>query len=104
MYKANPEYAKACANNPIMQEFNRQSLDLSEEDFDKMSKMSAEMTVEQLQEMMTSEFRVVDEKKESMKTAKNLTNEAACWVCLDDGPDEDGNPLVRYCSCRGNSG
>ena len=26
---------------------------------------------------------------------------APCWVCLEDGPDEAGEPLVRNCSCRG---
>lgn len=29
---------------------------------------------------------------------------AVCYICLDDGPDESGQPLVRDCSCRGNSG
>jgi hypothetical protein len=26
---------------------------------------------------------------------------AACWICLDDGPDDAGKPTVRNCSCRG---
>lgn len=26
---------------------------------------------------------------------------APCWICLEDGPDESGEPLVRDCSCRG---
>ena len=26
---------------------------------------------------------------------------ASCYICLDDGPDEEGKPLVRDCSCRG---
>ena len=26
---------------------------------------------------------------------------APCWICLEDGPDEKGEPLVRECSCRG---
>jgi hypothetical protein len=26
---------------------------------------------------------------------------AACWICLDDGPDDAGKPTVRDCSCRG---
>ena len=59
---------------------------------------------QQLHEMMTSHYKVVDNKKVSMKAAKNLTDEATCWICLDSGPDEEGNPLVRDCSCRGNSG
>ena len=29
---------------------------------------------------------------------------AACWLCLEEGPDDTGAPLVRDCSCRGNSG
>eukprot|EP00986_Skeletonema_menzelii_P012632 scaffold7046_cov151-Skeletonema_menzelii.AAC.2 len=27
-----------------------------------------------------------------------------CWLCLGDGPDASGMPLVRNCSCRGSSG
>lgn len=27
-----------------------------------------------------------------------------CWLCLDEGPDASGKPLVRDCSCRGTSG
>lgn len=30
--------------------------------------------------------------------------EASCWWCLEEGPDDDGQPLVRDCSCRGSSG
>ncbi len=26
-----------------------------------------------------------------------------CWLCLEEGPDESGKPLVRDCSCRGTS-
>ena len=26
---------------------------------------------------------------------------APCWICLEDGPDEAGEPLVRDCACRG---
>jgi len=28
----------------------------------------------------------------------------SCWICLEEGPDELGEPLVRDCSCRGESG
>ena len=28
---------------------------------------------------------------------------APCWICLEDGPDDDGQPLVRDCACRGTS-
>lgn len=26
---------------------------------------------------------------------------AACWICFDGDPDEEGKPIVRDCSCRG---
>eukprot|EP00984_Skeletonema_dohrnii_P013938 scaffold5837_cov98-Skeletonema_dohrnii-CCMP3373.AAC.10 len=29
---------------------------------------------------------------------------ASCWLCLEEGPDDSGAPLVRNCSCRGSSG
>ena len=29
---------------------------------------------------------------------------ASCWICLDEGPDDSGQPLIRDCSCRGDSG
>ena len=106
MFKANPEYARAFANNPINQ--GNPLWNGGEIDMKKLEKVSAEldknMTDEQLLESLTNYRKLAEEKKVSMKAAKNLTNEAACWVCLDDGPDEDGNPLVRDCSCRGNSG
>jgi hypothetical protein len=28
---------------------------------------------------------------------------ASCYLCLDEGPDEEGKSLVRDCSCRGDS-
>ncbi len=31
-------------------------------------------------------------------------NGASCWICLEEGPDDSGAPLVRDCSCRGHSG
>ncbi len=31
-------------------------------------------------------------------------NSPCCWVCLEEGLDSSGNPLVRDCSCRGSSG
>ena len=31
-------------------------------------------------------------------------DKASCWLCLEEGPDIFGEPLVRNCSCRGNSG
>ena len=29
---------------------------------------------------------------------------ASCFICLEEGSDESGNPLVRDCSCRGDAG
>ena len=26
---------------------------------------------------------------------------AACWICFDGDPDENGKPIVRDCSCHG---
>lgn len=30
--------------------------------------------------------------------------QASCWICLEGGQDESGQPLRRDCSCRGNAG
>ncbi len=27
---------------------------------------------------------------------------AVCWICLEEGADEKGKPIVRDCACRGN--
>lgn len=27
----------------------------------------------------------------------------SCWICLEEGPDESGNGIVRNCACRGDS-
>jgi hypothetical protein len=32
-----------------------------------------------------------------------FTDVASCYICLDEGPDEAGKPLVRDCSCRGDT-
>jgi len=45
----------------------------------------------------------------SRSTSKTSTSSmppdgASCWLCLEDGPDDSGAPLVRDCSCRGHSG
>ena len=31
-------------------------------------------------------------------------NTPCCWICLEEGPNKAGEPLVRDCSCRGSSG
>ena len=36
--------------------------------------------------------------------AADFPVDASCWLCLEEGPDELGEPLVRDCSCRGSSG
>ena len=28
----------------------------------------------------------------------------SCWICLEEGPDDGGQPLMRGCACRGDSG
>ena len=28
----------------------------------------------------------------------------SCWICLDEGLDDHGQPLSRNCACRGDSG
>mmetsp|Transcript_20320 Transcript_20320/g.43865 ORF Transcript_20320/g.43865 Transcript_20320/m.43865 type:complete len:336 (-) Transcript_20320:1183-2190(-) len=28
---------------------------------------------------------------------------ATCWICLEEGPDSSGGPLMRNCACRGDS-
>jgi hypothetical protein len=32
-----------------------------------------------------------------------FANGASCYICLDEGPDKAGRPLVRDCSCRGDT-
>ena len=27
-----------------------------------------------------------------------------CWICLHEGSNDEGKPLVRNCSCRGSAG
>ena len=36
--------------------------------------------------------------------SRNSSSECCCWLCLEEGPDASGMPLVRDCSCRGSSG
>jgi hypothetical protein len=39
-----------------------------------------------------------------MTTAQAPLDEPSCWLCLEEGQDTFGKPLVRNCSCRGSSG
>lgn len=34
----------------------------------------------------------------------NADNAPSCWICLEEGPDDTGAPLVLDCSCRGSAG
>ena len=36
--------------------------------------------------------------------ATNISEDGpSCWICLEEGPDESGNGIVRDCACRGDS-
>ena len=37
------------------------------------------------------------------ETTMEFSDVASCYICLDEGPDEAGKPLVRDCSCRGDT-
>lgn len=43
-------------------------------------------------------------KRPSTCTSDSDEDGPSCWICLETGADESGQPLVRDCSCRGNSG
>jgi len=38
------------------------------------------------------------------KFEKKPPPDASCWICLEDGPDEGGQPIRRGCSCRNDAG
>lgn len=40
----------------------------------------------------------------TMMTMATIPNGAACYFCLGEEADDEGKPLVRDCSCRGNAG
>ena len=42
--------------------------------------------------------------KKKDETSEDETNKPECWICLDDGPDENGGMPRRDCSCRGDAG
>jgi hypothetical protein len=31
----------------------------------------------------------------------NIHSGTVCWICLEEGPDKKGEPIVRDCACRG---
>ena len=41
--------------------------------------------------------------KKKEETSEGETNKPECWICLDDGPDENGGMPRRDCSCRGDA-
>ncbi len=43
-------------------------------------------------------------KDSAAATATDFPVDASCWLCLEEGPHESGEPLVRDCSCRGSAG
>jgi hypothetical protein len=56
-------------------------------------------------ELSTNRERIITEQLGSLTldaVEKALADGAACYFCLDEGPDETGKPVVRDCSCRGN--
>ena len=42
--------------------------------------------------------------KKKDETSEDETNKPECWICLDDGPDENGGMPRHDCSCRGDAG
>ena len=42
--------------------------------------------------------------KKKEERSEDETNKPECWICLDDGPDENGGMPRRDCSCRGDAG
>jgi len=100
--RGNPDYAKSIASNPLLQH----QPNMNEEDIKKMAEIVNNMSDDAVRAMLacSDDYTVADDKKVSIQPARKITNEAACWVCLDGGADDDGNPLVRDCSCRGNMG
>ena len=56
--------------------------------------------------MSTTTGKKRKEPDNSTSAANNISQEepATCYICLGEGPDEKGNPLVRDCSCRGSAG
>ena len=60
--------------------------------------------VHQLVAAMASEAATANDEASSKPPTTTTTTTlvcAPCWICLEDGPDDDGEPLVRNCACRG---
>eukprot|EP00985_Skeletonema_marinoi_P000868 scaffold355_cov161-Skeletonema_marinoi.AAC.1 len=42
--------------------------------------------------------------KQAHQAQDDTSSSSCCWLCLGEGPDASGMPLMRNCSCRGSSG
>jgi hypothetical protein len=68
-------------------------------------KPSRDVGDQRQQELSNNRERTITEQLGSLTldtVEKALADGAACYFCLDEGPDETGKPVVRACSCRGN--
>ena len=55
--------------------------------------------------LATPSYTMSGSSSTTSKTASStFPDGASCWLCLEEGPDDSGAPLVRDCSCRGHSG
>mmetsp|Transcript_24833 Transcript_24833/g.49651 ORF Transcript_24833/g.49651 Transcript_24833/m.49651 type:complete len:387 (+) Transcript_24833:115-1275(+) len=41
---------------------------------------------------------------DAIKSEGTTSDCPSCWLCLEEGSDTSGKPLIRNCSCRGTSG
>lgn len=48
--------------------------------------------------------KVAPPKKNVAEVSSCSNDGASCWICLEEGPDETGESVVRGCSCRGDAG
>ena len=71
----------------------------------KPSRGVGDLHLQRQQELSNNRERTITEQLGSLTldtVEKALADGAACYFCLDEGPDETGKPVVRACSCRGN--
>lgn len=62
-------------------------------------------TTKEVQPMSISHYPLsVEVDMRCTMAAANEKSSSCCWLCLGEGPDASGMPLVRNCSCRGSSG
>ena len=48
-----------------------------------------------------NDINVISAKNPPTTSTSKMPSGPSCWICLDEGPDGGGQPLVRDCSCRG---